>query len=260
MIATLLARIEERPGAAFVAFAIVHVALWTLLPTLLYPNLALDLIEARTYGPEWQFGYDKLPPLPWWLIEAIWRLAGHDFALYLLSALGVAAALACVWRCALPMVGGAGALASVLIADGVHYLNFTAPKFNHDVVQLPFWGLAGLAFHRAIKTGRLAAWVLLGFTLGMAFWAKYFVIVLAIPLVLYFLINRTARRVLATPGPYIAIAVGLIVISPHLIWLVRNDFLPLAYAEGRAAPVDGPLDHLVRPLIFAGGGSHLVRK
>lgn len=41
-----------------------HAAVWTTLPTLLYPNLPLDLIEALVYGREWQLGYDKLPPLP----------------------------------------------------------------------------------------------------------------------------------------------------------------------------------------------------
>ena len=48
---------------------------WTALPALLYPNLPLDLIEALTYGREWQLGYDKLPPLPWWLVEIVYRLA-----------------------------------------------------------------------------------------------------------------------------------------------------------------------------------------
>ena len=49
---------------------------WTALPALLYPNLPLDLIEALTYGREWQLGYDKLPPLPWWLVEIVHRLIG----------------------------------------------------------------------------------------------------------------------------------------------------------------------------------------
>ena len=51
---------------------------WTALPALLYPNLPLDLIEALTYGREWQLGYDKLPPLPWWLVEVAYRPFGID--------------------------------------------------------------------------------------------------------------------------------------------------------------------------------------
>ena len=63
------ATIEQHPGATFAAFALLHLMVWTALPALLYPNLPLDLIEALTYGREWQLGYDKLPPLPWWLVE-----------------------------------------------------------------------------------------------------------------------------------------------------------------------------------------------
>ena len=81
----LLARIAARPGRALAAFLGLHAAVWTALPTLLYPNLPLDLIEALIYGREWQLGYDKLPPLPWWLVEIVYRLVGHDFAYYLLA-------------------------------------------------------------------------------------------------------------------------------------------------------------------------------
>ena len=70
--------VERRPQAAFGGFLALHFAVWTALPALLYANLPLDLIEALTYGREWQLGYDKLPPLPWWLVEIAHRLFGTD--------------------------------------------------------------------------------------------------------------------------------------------------------------------------------------
>jgi 4-amino-4-deoxy-L-arabinose transferase-like glycosyltransferase len=243
--------IEQRPEKAFAAFALLHVALWTLLPTALYPNLPLDLIEALTYGREWQIGYDKLPPLPWWIVEILYRTIGADFAYYLIAQITVMAAFAAVWVCARRIVGASGALLSVLIIDGLHYFSFTAPKFNHDVVQLPFWALAGYAFHAALRGRRLFHWVLLGFALGAAVWAKYFVVVLALPLALFLCFDREARPALATPGPYLAAAAALLVASPHLVWLVDNDFLPFKYAEARAAPVRGIFDHVLHPVAFA---------
>src|SRR3977135_436715 len=74
MISALVDRLEKRPGEAFALFCLGHAALWTLLPATLYPNLPLDLIEALTYGREWQLGHDKLPPLPGWGIEGAVRL------------------------------------------------------------------------------------------------------------------------------------------------------------------------------------------
>jgi hypothetical protein len=247
----ILARIAARPAQAFAAFLALHAVVWTALPSLLYPNLPLDLIEALVYGREWQLGYDKLPPLPWWLVEIVYRIAGHDFAYYLLAQVAVVAAFAVVFAMARPLLGVLGALVAVLILDGLHYLNYTAAKFNHDVVQLPFWALAGFAFHRAMRGGELRHWLLLGLGIGLSLWAKYFVVVLALPLGLFVLIDRDARKCLARPGPYVSLGVAFIVMAPHLVWLVHNDFLPFAYAEHRAVPSRGLIDHVWHPLQFA---------
>src|SRR5271170_5088729 len=136
----LIGWIESRPQAALAAFLALHFAVWTALPTLLYANLPLDLIEALIYGREWQLGYDKLPPLPWWLVEIMYRIFDADAAYYALAQISVIIAFVAVWATARKLVGATGALVSVLIIDGMHYLQYTAVKFNHDVIQLPFWG------------------------------------------------------------------------------------------------------------------------
>ena len=245
-----LERIATYPGRTLAAFLALHAVVWTALPSLIYPNLPLDLIEALMYGREWQLGYDKLPPLPWWLVQIAYRLVGHDFAYYLLAEISVCAAFGLVYAAARPLVGGIGALVSVLIIDGLHYFNYTAAKFNHDVIQLPFWALAGLSYHRALRENRNADWLLLGLAMGLSLWAKYFVVVLAAPMVLFALVDRDARKVLTTPGPYIAIAVALITVLPHVVWLIKTDFLPLAYAEHRAVLSRGWYDHLWHPFLF----------
>src|SRR5262245_12848385 len=242
--------IEQHPARVFAAFALLHLVVWTALPALFFRNLPLDLIEALVYGREWQLGYDKLPPLPWWLVEAAYRLLGVDAVYYLLAQIAVLAAFSFVFMMARPLAGAAGALVAVLIIDGLHYFTFTAPKFNHDVVQLPFWALAGYAYWAALRRGRMVHWCLLGFAIGMALWSKYFVVVLAAPLALFALIDRDARKVFLTPGPYVAAVVALIAMAPHLLWLVANDFLPFAYADARALHFRGPLDYLIKPPKF----------
>lgn len=249
--ARLVGWVNDYPGRAFAAFIALHAAVWTVLPTLLYANLPLDLIEALMYGREWQLGYDKLPPLPWWLVEIVYRFAGQDFAYYLLAQVSVLAAFALVYAMARPLIGGLGALVAILIVDGLHYLNYTAAKFNHDVIQLPFWALAGYALHRALRENRQTYWILLGIAFGLSLWAKYFVVVLVAPMLVFAVIDSDARRALKTPGPYVATAVALLIASPHLVWLVRNDFLPFAYAEHRAVLSRGWYDHLWHPFEFA---------
>src|SRR5690349_23524041 len=105
MTSRLIDWIERRPRESFAIFALLHAAIWTLLPTLLYPNLPLDLIEALTYGREWQLGYDKLPPLPWWVVEIVYQTIGHDFAYYLLAELVIVATFVVIYVAARPLVG-----------------------------------------------------------------------------------------------------------------------------------------------------------
>lgn len=249
----LLTRIAAVPAWVIPGFLFIHALVWTALPALLYPNLPLDLIEALVYGREWQLGYDKLPPLPWWLVEVAHRVIGYDFAYYLLAQGAVVAGFAAVWAMARPLIGARGALVALLILDGLHYFNYTAAKFNHDVIQLPFWALAGYALHRALRSGETRYWLLLGLTIGLSLWSKYFVAVLAVPFGLFMLADRDARKHLATPGPYIALAAAIAAMAPHLVWLVQNDFLPFGYAEHRAQLSRGWYDHLWHPFQFAIG-------
>jgi 4-amino-4-deoxy-L-arabinose transferase-like glycosyltransferase len=148
------------------------------------------------------------------------------------------------------LVGGVGALVAIMITDGLHFFHFTAVKFNHDVVQLPLWALAGYAYWAALRGGRMLHWILLGVAVGLALWAKYFVVVLAVPLALFLVLDRDARKSLATPGPWVALAVAAAVMAPHIVWLVQNDFLPFAYAEHRARPFQQPLDYVIQPPKF----------
>ena len=129
MIAALLDRLDKRPRDGFAAFcAAARGAVDRCCRATLYPNLPLDLIEALTYGREWQLGYDKLPPLPWWVIEVAYRAFGVDAVYYLIAQITVLAAFALVWMLARRLVGPAGALVAVLIVDGLHYFNFTAAE------------------------------------------------------------------------------------------------------------------------------------
>jgi hypothetical protein len=78
---------------------------------------------------------------------------------------------------------------------------------------------------------------------------------LALPFGLFMLLDPDARKALARPGPWIALATALVVMAPHLVWLVDNDFLPFAYADMRAAPARGLLDHVLRPLVSSAASS-----
>ena len=67
---------RREPGRCLAAVLALHVIVWTLLPALLSHNLQLDLIEDLALGREWQLGYWKHPPLPWWVADLAYRAVG----------------------------------------------------------------------------------------------------------------------------------------------------------------------------------------
>src|SRR5688572_31648502 len=101
-------------------------------------------------------------------------------------------------------------------------------------MQLPFWALSALFFHRAIARGRALDWIAAGAMLALAFWSKYAAFALAISLALFLLIDPVARRSLRMSGPWLMAASFLVVIAPNAWWLVDSGFLPMQYVNDRA--------------------------
>src|SRR4051812_23759861 len=104
------AAIHQHPVRIFIVFLAIHAAVWTSLPSVYFVNLPLDLIEGLLYGREWQLGYDNLPPLPWWMLDATYKLFGPAFFFYALSQIAVIVAFCLIWGMARQLVGPVGAL------------------------------------------------------------------------------------------------------------------------------------------------------
>jgi hypothetical protein len=242
----VVAAVEARPEAAFLAFAAAHAAVWTALPALLCRNLPLDVIEAVAYGQEWQIGYWKHPPLPWWLVDAVRSLGGTR--IWPLFLLGQAAAVLCfwaIWRLARAIVPPVEALVAVVLLDGCVVFTVHTMEFNHNIVQLPVWGLAGWSLYRALTGERRLDWILTGLWLALAFYAKYTAVSLVLPLVLFSALDPRARRCWRTSGPYLALLVFFAVLAPHLQWLVRTDFGPIAFGTNRAVKAHSVAEQVV---------------
>ena len=75
-LAALIDYARREPGRCLAIVLVAHVAIWTALPALLSHNLQLDLAEDLALGREWQLGYWKHPPLPWWLADLAYRAVG----------------------------------------------------------------------------------------------------------------------------------------------------------------------------------------
>lgn len=256
----LLAQILARPHRTFGIALAAYVGAWWLAQVLTQRNLPLDAIEMLVWGREWQLAYWKHPPLPAWILDLLYSLGGGRQAiLYLASPLFVAATFWAVWRLGRRMLPAPLALAALLPLPGLAYYGFTAPEFNHNVAQFPFFALVPLLLHRAMTGSGGAArealldWLLLGLVGGLALYAKYSTPPLLLAAALLLLCHPIGWRTLAGRGPWVALGVFLLVATPHVLAVWSLDFLPLGTPAMRAAQASEWWHRLWFPLRFVAG-------
>ncbi|HTW35216.1 MAG TPA: glycosyltransferase family 39 protein [Rhizomicrobium sp.] len=224
--------------------------IWTLVPWFFAVSLPLDVVsDGLGWGHEWQWGYFKHPPLPSWTVEAFFDVLG-DIGPFLLSQIAIAITYAFVFLIGREMMPSRQALIATLLLVGVYYFSIPTPEWNHNVAQMPVWAWATYSYLRAIRTGGLRWWAMLGLACGMAVLTKYASAVLFLAMLAHLLSTRKTAAAFATFGPYLALAVLLAVIAPHLTWLVQNHFPTFSYAAARAGHGESALHRIIAPFHF----------
>ena len=147
---------------------------------------------------------------------------------------------------------------SVLLLEGIYFYNFTTPEFNVYICQLPFWAATVFYCWKGVKQNDNVSWFLFGIFAALGMLSFYLLIYLlfALGLFLIYIITQDKKF---NPKYLISLISFFIVLSPHLIWLVDNNYITIHNAIFRS--VDDPLsgfegfkflDHIFYPLIFLG--------
>ncbi len=240
----------------FFIFALSHLIIWTLIPSLTNNNLPLDTIEALAWGSNLDWGFNKHPPMSAFFTEVFFQIFGsQDWAYYLLSQIFVLIAFYYVFKLAYQVLGNLKlSLISVLLLESIYFYNFTTPEFNVNVCQLPFWSLVIYYSWKIYenKEIKFADCFLIGLFAAVGFLSKYLFIYLLASITLLFVYLIFVKKTKKFDFKYlITIEVFLVLLVPHLIWLFNNDFITLTYGLKRTGlEGSGILDHLKYPIIF----------
>jgi len=240
----------------FFIFALSHLIIWTLVPSLTNKNLPLDTIEALAWGSNLDWGFNKHPPMSAFFPEVFFQLFGpQDWAYYLLSQIFVIISFFYVFKLSYEILGNSKlSLISVLLLESIYFYNFTTPEFNVNVCQLPFWSLVVYYSWRIYdsKEIKFIDCFLVGLFAAVGFLSKYLFIYLLISVDLLFIYLIFIKKTKKFDFKYlISIEVFIVLMVPHLIWLFNNDFITIIYGLNRAS-LDGAgiVDHLKYPSIF----------
>ncbi|MEX6505316.1 glycosyltransferase family 39 protein [Jiella sp. M17.18] len=222
------------PVRGLISICGLQLLLWTLVPWIISRTPPTDTLEGYMWGREWVPMTYKHPQMPAWLLEIAHDLTGSfTWAHLLLSQIVVCATFVLVFLLARDMVGKRGALASVLLLPTLAVFSWGTPQFNHDVMQMPFWVAVCWLFWRAERDNRIGWWIALGLVSGVSLYAKFSMGLIMLFGGLWLVAEPQARKRLASPGPWIALAIVAVFSAMILYNLEQLHFLPLTYADGR---------------------------
>ena len=249
---------KKNANNLFYIFVSAHLIVWTLVPYITNANLPLDTIEALAWGSNMDWGFNKHPPGSAFFLEILYRILGpQDWAYYLLSQIFVIIAFLITYKLADEIFKNKIlSLISVFLLEGVVFYNFTTPEFNVNVCQLPFWTLC-VYYSWKIFDKKIISYedcALLGVFAAIGFLSKYLFIYLLIGIDLLFLYSIFVKKYQKFNFKYlISIEVFFILLIPHFIWLMNNDYITITYGLARTGLVEASLsDHIIYPLIFLG--------
>tara|TARA_B100000470_G_scaffold178362_1_gene142862 strand:- start:444 stop:1703 length:1260 start_codon:yes stop_codon:yes gene_type:complete len=231
---------------------------WTLVPAITNNNLPLDTIEALAWGSNLDWGFDKHPPASAFFVEFFYQIFGsQDWVYYFLSQIFVTIAFFVVFKFAEELLNNKLlSLISVFLLEGIYFYNFTTPEFNVNVAQLPFWALTVYYSWRIFSKEKidLKDNILLGIFAAIGFLSKYLFVYLLVTIdFLFFYIIFIKKEKKYDYKYLISFTVFLILLVPHLIWLIDNDYITITYGLGRAGLENSNfLNHLTYPLLFLG--------
>jgi len=237
---------HPRPGFPGLLIAVVVVA--TAIRLIVAASLHLTEDEAyyRLWSMAPAFGYYDHPPMiAWWVwlgrqiagdtplgvrlmpiaASALASLLVFDIA-RLVGAADADARRAGVWYSAMPLVAAGGFLA--------------VP----DAPAALFWVLTLWCALKAVRGEALGWWIAAGLMAGLAALSKYSALFLAPGVVLWLAWRPSTRRLLLTPGPWLAAAIAIAVFGLNIAWNADHRWLTFSKQFGRIAPSHFAPTHL----------------
>ena len=236
----------------FYLLCLYHLIIWTIVPYYSNKNLPLDVIEALAWGQNFDFGYNKHPPLSAWIPGLLFKIFGNkDWIYYLLSQVFIVISFIFLWKLSsFFLKKNYQILLSVLTIEGIAFFTFETPQFNVNICQIPLWIGTVYFFFKSIRKNKITDWIFLGVFSALGFLTKYIFAYLLISLFFYLVFIFLIKKKINFNSLYALLTFFLITL-PHFQWLIQNDFTTIYYAVKRGGLNEFNIyNHLLNPLKF----------
>lgn len=236
----------------FIYLLLFSFVLWSVVP-MLRLSLSMDTQEAIVWGKYCLWGTTKHPPFSGWVAYAWYNLFGHsDKAMYLLSQVFVLLGMVYIYKLARCFLTQTAALAATALHLGIIYYGYSTPEFNVNVISVGLWPMCAYYFWRGYTRNKWGDWLLFGLLVGVNLLNKYVGALLLVALGVFVLSDKGCWKLLKNIKVYMAAAVALGVLFPHIYWLWQNNFESFNYISSRShgGSITSFWGHIVYPLKF----------
>ncbi|HET8997564.1 MAG TPA: glycosyltransferase family 39 protein [Acetobacteraceae bacterium] len=225
---------REPARATILALLAGFVAIWTVYFTLTEAPVPIkhDMLEAYAWGQEFQLGYHQHPPF-WAWICGLWFLVfpSTGWAFSLLSSVNAAIGVGGAWLLIGDFARGSKRMAAWALLLLTPLYTVYAYKYDANIIFLSLWPWTLHFFVRSLRSRGLRDTLLLGLFAGFALLSKYYALILLATCFLAALQSPQRRAWFASPAPYVAAAVTVLLCVPHVWWLLNNRAPPVHYLE-----------------------------
>jgi Dolichyl-phosphate-mannose-protein mannosyltransferase len=210
-----------------------YLLVWTLYGIIAKSNQDLhpDMTELTAWSRNLALGYPKHPPFAAIVVRGWFALFPiTDWSYYLLAILTPTLALWIAWQQFGDYLNPPKRLVAFVLLTFIPFFNFHALKFNVNTVLMPLWAATTFWFLRSytMRSPTYAALAGVGGALCMS--CKYWSIFLLAGLVVAALSDSRRASYFKSAAPWITVLTGVAVLSPHIGWLEKHNFSPMAYA------------------------------
>ena len=177
--------------------------------------------------------YDHPPMVAWWIMVST-SVFGHSaLAVRLPFVLSFAGLSWLMWDSARVLFSDAVAKRALLWLNACILLSIGSVVATPDPPSVLMWAGGLWALYRLTASGQGRWWLVFGLFAGLGVEAKYTNLFLGLGIVVWFVMDKPARRWLLTPWPWLGALVAVVLMLPNILWNAGHGWITVAKQFGR---------------------------
>ena len=213
------------------AITVVRIAVLVVSPLELYPDEAQYWWWAQT--PNW--GYFSKPPMIAWIVRGATAIFGDaEWGIRLASPLLHAATALLLYGIGRLAHGARAGFWSAIAYVTLPGVSYSSGLISTDVPLLFFWALALYAFLRSLEEPGWRWPLICGMAVGLGLLSKYAMLYFVLGAILAALAVPKVRRLVFGLRGAAILAIGLLLLSPNLLWNAAHHYPTVAHTAANA--------------------------